>query len=904
MKKFLLYSLISIFALTIGFGIFGYADTAKAQTTFKQNKINRETQELKTAKEALTKMYQTNGTSQNERDTAKANYDMAATALRNSTGNNILSGDNVIETIPNKAQANTGTTNTNKGQEILNEASGTSLNGTNVTSTALNVDRNLAKDRLDTAESDLSWAKQDGNKEDIATAQAEYDQALSDYNSANSKWENAKKAEAQRGNDSSLSLWNVASWGLNLAFTILNAIMTALNYLAGLIADLAAYLMSFAITKSLMSTESLTAGGTAATGGLAPSIIVSWTILRDAINIIFIFVLLYISISTILQVGNYQAKNLLVKVIIAALLINFSLFIGKVVIDLGNSAGVAMYNQVKTIQIGESDGSIGQNFQAGLKLLKTQESPGGDWLTNGSKMFAQLTMSIIVNLVAAFVFFMVAFLFIGRLIAFFFLLVLAPVGFLGMVLPNIGQKYSSMWWDNLFKQSLMAPIFLVFLYMIMKMMETFKMSADPSASLAAAGEIPAGGWTFNDFFPYILIIGALIIALKITKSMAGEVGNVMTKVGGAALGAGVALATGGTAAIMRNTAGRVGSLATKSNEDLQKMADSGGIQGGLARRALNLKTSAAGGNKAAMLALKAGEKASKNTFDARNSKLIGGAMGQIDKLAGTGFSDTTKGYLSPKSGPLAAQKKGGYEQIMKDRQEKVNDQADLVGKHHNEKEVEKSEKIIEETKKTDKFKDEVLKNQEYKKANDGKTDATSRRERLVSLAQKETDETKRTIQEQEIKKTDAEIKSYKETMDEIENATLSKLAKQGDVRVGGAMSVVRDMKNRENFAQSIESGGGGTGRAAAIGAGAGLLIPGIGPIVGAAVAATTHAIVGRTKQENSELANNIRKGKKTKSDEEKLAEDLEKFMKKRKEESGESGETSPKTPPSPKPQNP
>src|SRR3989338_1414483 len=48
-------------------------------------------------------------------------------------------------------------------------------------------------------------------------------------------------------------------------------------------------------------------------------------VIRDLINISFIFVLLYGAIKTILGVGDVKVKNLIIGVVISAILINFSM---------------------------------------------------------------------------------------------------------------------------------------------------------------------------------------------------------------------------------------------------------------------------------------------------------------------------------------------------------------------------------------------------------------------------------------------------------------------------------------------------------------------------------------------------------------------------------------------------
>ena len=61
----------------------------------------------------------------------------------------------------------------------------------------------------------------------------------------------------------------------------------------------------------------------------------AWAVVRDLSNIFFILILLYIAIQTILGIGH-ETKKMIAKVVIIALLINFSMFFTKVVIDSSN----------------------------------------------------------------------------------------------------------------------------------------------------------------------------------------------------------------------------------------------------------------------------------------------------------------------------------------------------------------------------------------------------------------------------------------------------------------------------------------------------------------------------------------------------------------------------------------
>jgi len=71
-----------------------------------------------------------------------------------------------------------------------------------------------------------------------------------------------------------------------------------------------------------------------------------WKIARDIANIMFIFILLWVGIGTILGNHNVNAKNTIKNVILVALLLNFSLFFARVVIDASNILGGVFYNNI------------------------------------------------------------------------------------------------------------------------------------------------------------------------------------------------------------------------------------------------------------------------------------------------------------------------------------------------------------------------------------------------------------------------------------------------------------------------------------------------------------------------------------------------------------------------------
>ncbi|MEK7569083.1 MAG: hypothetical protein AAB497_03140 [Patescibacteria group bacterium] len=198
----------------------------------------------------------------------------------------------------------------------------------------------------------------------------------------------------------------------------------------------------------------------------------SWTVIRDFSNMLFIFILLYTGIQTILGLGDWRKTVL--HIVIIALLINFSLFFTKVVIDAGNILAVGVFQAigtekndldklVKKVSGGVPERNISGALVASFSPQKFLEKTGkvNEW--NAVIVFL---IAASVNAVAAYVLFKVALVFIGRLLAFWVLMILSPFAFISFTLKgdaNIFGWYTS----TLISQAFVAPVFLFLLYLVM-----------------------------------------------------------------------------------------------------------------------------------------------------------------------------------------------------------------------------------------------------------------------------------------------------------------------------------------------------------------------------------------------------------------------------------------------------
>ncbi len=250
----------------------------------------------------------------------------------------------------------------------------------------------------------------------------------------------------------------------------------AIAWLFSWVSDFVSAILSFAgqlfdwviIVTVIQMGDRLTEGGS-----ILPGILFSWSFLRDIANIIFIFAMVFIGIATILNLQQYGYKALLVRLIIVALLINFSLLFARVTIDVSNLAGTAAYNTIMASIAGDPDPD--QPGISGVVMNQGNLSTLHDWravrdMATGlgtdeamSVVAVLYALGIVLMTIITFVFLAGAFMLIARFAILTFLMIISPVAFAAMILPQT-RGMANRWWETFLKQAFFAPAFLIALF--------------------------------------------------------------------------------------------------------------------------------------------------------------------------------------------------------------------------------------------------------------------------------------------------------------------------------------------------------------------------------------------------------------------------------------------------------
>ncbi|TSC61696.1 MAG: hypothetical protein Greene041614_965 [Parcubacteria group bacterium Greene0416_14] len=349
--------------------------------------------------------------------------------------------------------------------------------------------------------------------------------------------------------------------GLSAINTVLGAAGVAVFALSGWILSAAGFVLGLSIDISVSKMASNVQDITAVKEG--------WVAFRDLANMAFIFVLLFSAISTILRIDKYGAKSLLPKIVIVALLLNFSFYFTGIIIDASNIVAVGFTKSITcALPAGEAGPpgpcSMAVAIMQALRIQTVASPAGRPPLEQTFLIFVFTILGSLFMLITAFIFFVVAVLLVTRFVVLVFILILSPLAFVSMIIP--GATVTKKWQSTLVSQALFAPLFFVLMWFVLAVVSSasFKkavLGGDPGelASAFNATNVPPslGHATMMIVFNFIIVTVFEVAALVIAKSMANSGGPAVSKMVGFGTKAVGGAMLGGAAYLGRNSIGRV-----------------------------------------------------------------------------------------------------------------------------------------------------------------------------------------------------------------------------------------------------------------------------------------------------------------------------------------------------------
>lgn len=281
-------------------------------------------------------------------------------------------------------------------------------------------------------------------------------------------------------------------------------------------------------------------------------------------NLGFVLAIVVIAIMTIFRNQTYGMKKTLGKLIVAAILVNFSLVIAGTIINFTGS----LTNYLMTSLPGQGGGyTLGTNtFASSLsavfqpqQFLNPQDSgtanvassplmqswqrgfsSTGGWIASLITPFVGLLFSILNLALIAIVLATFGFMLLIRYITLAFCLILMPLAWLAWIFPGLSHHWSN-WWKTFLRQAFFAPIVVFFLWLVIRTGAVMRAGSGlspyagptPNFSSTAPGIIGAisnffGGFltplfqtALNDMVLIGLTVGGLYAANKMSIVGAG-----------------------------------------------------------------------------------------------------------------------------------------------------------------------------------------------------------------------------------------------------------------------------------------------------------------------------------------------------------------------------------------------
>ncbi len=385
--------------------------------------------------------------------------------------------------------------------------------------------------------------------------------SIEQYGTGSSKY-NPKPgvlAEEKPTDSASCGIKTGWSFGGCLAM-ILARIVWILMKIASFILGLAGMLLNFVINITVVQMADNMSGMT--------GINVAWKIIRDVMNIGFIFLLVFQGVKLIISQDDIGSiKNFIFGIVLASLLINFSLFFTRVIIDSSNIITIGIYNSIVGDPDGKSTGAdrgLSNSVMQSLGIQSFMSLKGID-MTTDSDEYANLVsnlMATVLFLITAFVFLAVSAMFVVRYIVLIFLLTLSPVAYMGLAFKDL-KATASQWWSTLMGQIIFAPLFMLMMLVTLTLIAgNVTMATQAGSVIGANVESLQGGalqQTLNTLFNYVIIIGFMIASLVTAKKYSAQGNSYVSKMSGWAnskatqLGGKAVFGVGG--AVGRNTIG-------------------------------------------------------------------------------------------------------------------------------------------------------------------------------------------------------------------------------------------------------------------------------------------------------------------------------------------------------------
>ena len=253
-----------------------------------------------------------------------------------------------------------------------------------------------------------------------------------------------------------------------------------------------------------------------------PVVKAGWAIVRDTVNMFFVVILIIIAFGTIFGAERFKWQQQVPRLLIMAIVVNFSKTLCGIMIDFGQVIMLTFANALREIAAGNFIQLLGLNqiysVSAGSEIITSTQQTGGQGASQAFDFFAAGVASVLMVIwVLATLVIMVAIL-LFRIIMLWVLVVIAPLAwFMKGAKGIIDSSAYEDWWKEFKCLVGIGPVLAFFLWLTLAVAGAGNIAANSGFNVSADSnnaKFTTSLLELNNFMSFLIGMGMLFAGFK------------------------------------------------------------------------------------------------------------------------------------------------------------------------------------------------------------------------------------------------------------------------------------------------------------------------------------------------------------------------------------------------------
>lgn len=261
-------------------------------------------------------------------------------------------------------------------------------------------------------------------------------------------------------------------------------------------------------------------------------VLTGWEIIRDLCNMGFVVILLVIAIASILQIDTYGYKNRLFKIMMMAVLINFSKLFTLLLIDISQYVMLEFAAGIKSVGAGNFIDVLNINTFLNTNISEEFAATKDKDAVSFFSIAVSIILAGVVSVVALFVIAALTIIIIIRIVALWVLIIFSPIAYL-LAFSPFGQRYSSQWWGKFTSYCVTGPVMVFLVWLSLASLKATTNSLFGEMASTEGGKVglaAIGSPSMMGSFLFACIM--LLASLKVASELGGMAASVASKASG------------------------------------------------------------------------------------------------------------------------------------------------------------------------------------------------------------------------------------------------------------------------------------------------------------------------------------------------------------------------------------